>query len=99
MANQGMESDRRVGERRTQYGDMPVWVRVLWRYGIVGATMLYLVWQGTQGFGSTLNAIKDEQRTHISETNFYLRQLCVFTAKTAGADPAACIMPPLERRP
>jgi hypothetical protein len=101
MTTQGTENDRRHSERRTAYnGELPIWARVLWRYGIPGFIALYLVYQGSQGFGLTLDAIKDEQRTHVSETNFYLRQLCVFTAKTAGADPAACILPPTsERRP
>jgi hypothetical protein len=62
-------------------GDLPVWARITFKWGVGSAIALYLVYQVTQAFGSTLVTIRDEQRTHISETNFYLRQVCLNTAK------------------
>jgi hypothetical protein len=68
-----------------QNGDLPVWAKVLFRYGIVGAIALYLVYQGTQGFGRDLLTIRDDLHIHMSETTFYMRQICVNTAKDDAA--------------
>lgn len=70
-------------DRRVRQGDsdLPVWARVLFKYGAITAIALYLIWQNTQGFGATLTSIRDEQRRHIIETNFFLQRVCINTAR------------------
>lgn len=71
---------------------LQAWARVALRYGVASVIAMYLVWWGTQSFGSDLTAMRNEQRMHMSETAFYLRQVCLNTAKD-DAQRAACIPP------
>jgi hypothetical protein len=77
-------------------GNLPIWARILFLYGIPGFIALYLVYQGTQGFGATLTTIRDDLRVHMSETGFYMRQICVNTAKDDAAR-AGCYPPQIGK--
>jgi hypothetical protein len=72
-------------------GDMPVWVRVLYRYGIPGFLALVLVWFLVSSVSDSQAAIQHTLDSHAQQSQqndaiikFYLRQLCINTAKDDG---------------
>jgi len=67
-------------------GDTPLWIRVLYRYGVPAAIALFLVWSMTSAFGSDLHTVKEE----VHDLRYFMRLICVNTAKTE-ADRAQCV--------
>lgn len=77
----------------------PMWVRLLFKYGIPGALCLYLVYMMTATFSGKLDAMGDDLHAHSSlslltnqdlkesavRQEVYLRLLCVNTAKNDEA--------------
>lgn len=66
------------------------WERIANKYGIPAVIALFLVWWLTSGVSADISAIKAALGLHTSETNFYLRQVCLNTAQTENQR-AACI--------
>lgn len=62
----------------------PVWFKAAFIYGPASAIAFYLVFQLSQGQASTLNAIRDDLRTHMTESAIFLRGICLNTAKDEG---------------
>ncbi len=93
-----MESVVRPSSDQPASGD-PLWVRLLYRYGIPGALALYFAYSMTNSFSSKLDAMADLSKAHSSlsilsgqeqressiRQETYLRLLCVNTAKTDEA--------------
>lgn len=77
----------------------PVWIRILYRYGIPGALALYFAYNMTNAFSSKLDAMGETIRAHsslsiltneeikesVARQEIYLRLVCVNTSKTSEA--------------
>jgi hypothetical protein len=88
-----------MGEQQEQNGDFPVWVRVLFRYGIVGFLALAFAYVLIKDVREALAAvhIKIDAHTRRSEQDqsimrFYLRQLCLNTGTSEQAR-SGCMLP------
>ena len=73
-------------------GDTPLWIRILYRYGVPASIALFLTYFITSSIATDVTAM----RTEHQELRFYLRGICLNTAETEQAR-AGCI-PPNERR-
>jgi hypothetical protein len=60
------------------------------KYGALGAIAVFLVWWMANDVTGTLRALDQALTGHVSETNFYLRSICLNTA-TTEAQRAGCI--------
>jgi hypothetical protein len=60
------------------------------KYGVIGAIAVFLVWWMANDVTGTLRALDQALSGHVSETNFYLRSICLNTAQTEGQR-AGCI--------
>ena len=65
------------------------WARIVATVGVPSLISLLLVWFLVSGIVSDVQAM----RTEHQELRFYLRAICVNTAKTE-AERAACVLPP-----
>lgn len=77
-------------------GDTPIWVRILYRYGIPGGIALFLVWFVTSGLTAKLEKNQETLETHVKEQGalmkeqgYLLQQICVNTA-TSDSQRALC---------
>lgn len=71
------------------------WDKTLTKYGVATVIALFLVWWITGDVSGALKSIKGTLEEHVSENNFYLRQVCLNTA-TTESQRVGCI-PPRER--
>jgi hypothetical protein len=71
------------------------WGRLANKYGVPAAIALFLVWWLASGVSADIRDLKTALGIHTSETNFYLRQVCLNTSQTENQR-AACIA--LDRR-
>lgn len=65
--------DRRTGDR---------WERLLTKYGAATMIALFLVWWMSAGISADMKAIRSDLAQHVTETNIYLRQICLNTSAT-----------------
>ena len=65
------------------------WLQVIAKYGPVALIAVFLVWFIAGNLSSDVEAMRDMLRDHISETNYYLRQICINTARDE-AQRASC---------
>lgn len=68
------------------------WERILTKYGAATAIALFMVYWLTSGVSGDVRTLREDVKSHISETNFYLRAICVNVATTEGQR-ANCIIP------
>jgi hypothetical protein len=73
-------------------GDTPLWVRLLYRYGVPAGIALFLTYTLTNSVASDVSAM----RTEHQELRFYLRGICLNTAQTEQQR-SACVPPNSER--
>jgi hypothetical protein len=73
-------------------GDTPVWVKVLYRYGVPAVIALGLTYTLTHDVSANVAAMRAEHQ----EIRFYLRAICINGA-FSDADRARCV-PPGETR-
>jgi hypothetical protein len=59
------------------------------KYGALGAIAVFLVWWMANDVSGTLRALDQALSGHVSETNFYLRSICLNTAQSE-AQRAGC---------
>lgn len=69
-------------------GDTPVWVKVIYRYGIPAAIALFLTYSMTHDVSTNVAAMRAEHQ----ELRFYLRAICVNAAVDDVAI-ARCVSP------
>lgn len=67
-------------------GDTPVWVKVLYRYGVPAVIALGLTWTLTHDVSANVAAMRAE---HM-ELRFYMRAICINSAQSE-ADMARCV--------
>ena len=65
-------------------------IPILAKFGPITAIAVGVVWWLTYSLSGDLHAVKASQERHAMETAFYLRALCVNSAKD-DAQRAACI--------
>ena len=51
------------------------------KYGVAGAIALFLVWWLASNVSGQVTKIQETLGAHVTETNFYLRQICLNTAR------------------
>ena len=74
-------------------GSTPLWVRLLYRYGVPAGIALFLTYFLTQNVSKDVAAVAASQRTmqaEHQELRFYLRAICINTAATEWQR-AACV--------
>jgi len=64
--------------------------RILAKYGLATVLALFFVYWLTSDISGTMRAIQSTLNEHISESTYYLRQVCINTAQDE-AQRAACI--------
>lgn len=69
--------------------------RYLAKYGAATVIALFLVWWMASDVSGSLHSLRTMLESHVSETNFYLRAICLNTSQNE-AQRASCIPP--ERR-
>lgn len=79
---------------------MPVWARILYKYGVPSAIALFLVWfiagqlnKNVQAINEKMDHIGSEVHDHVFQTNFYQHSICVMTAKQSGQPISLCDPP------
>lgn len=72
--------------------DMPAWLRGVYRYGVPSVIALFLVYSMNKTVASDIATIHEELNQHIAEQRFYLRAICLNTAKDE-AGRALCVPP------
>lgn len=72
------------------------WTDILKRYGLASLIAVYLLWWATDGLAMKVDRLVLMMHTHVTESNFYLRALCLNSAQNE-TQRASCI-PPSERR-
>ncbi len=77
-------------------GEIPMWLKVVYRLGVPAGIALFLVWFVTLGFAADIRTVKEALTKHSAEQRFYLRAICINTAQT-DAQRALCIQSDLER--
>ncbi len=85
-----VRNPRDVYEREDD--NMPLWAKVLYRYGVPSAIALGLVWLIGTRILNGIERIELSQQQHNMSTSFYLRQICTLNAEAAGHNPALCSM-------
>ena len=60
---------------------LSLWAQVVARYGPLALIAGILVWYMATGIASDIKSVKDDLHTHMNEQHFYLRQLCINTAR------------------
>lgn len=89
-----MESILRSPNPRDLYereeDNMPLWAKILYRYGVPSAIALGLVWLIATRIMGSLERIENSQHEHASSTAFYLRQICLSNAEAGGHTPYFC---------
>lgn len=85
--------------------NMALWARILYKYGVPSGIALFLVWFTALQLNSSikqvqdqLNTIKTEVHDHVFQTGFYMRAVCIMTAKQSGQPVSMCEPPPLWER-
>lgn len=73
----------------------PNYAKALKDYGALGVIAMFLVWWMASGIATDVRMVKDMVRDHVSESNFYLRAICVNGAHDEK-ERANCVVP--ERR-
>lgn len=68
------------------------WERLLGKYGPTAAIAVFLVWWISNDVSGTLRAIEFTLNTHVSESVFYLRAICLNAAKDER-ERANCVPP------
>lgn len=71
-------------------------IRLLDRFGPWVVIAGFLIYWVTNGLSAKVDAINSSVTSHVSESNFYMRQICLNTAKD-DAQRASCIPPPPPR--
>jgi hypothetical protein len=66
--------------------------KVLEKYGLATVLALFFVWWVTSDLSGSVRAIQDTLTEHISESAYYMRQICLNTAQDESQR-AACIAP------
>lgn len=69
---------------------MPLWAKILYKYGVPSAIALGLVWIVSTRILAGIDEIKTDQKQHSMMTGFYLYQICVTAAEQAGRSEALC---------
>jgi hypothetical protein len=69
-------------------GLTPLWVRLVYRYGVPAAIALFLTYTITSSVASDVTAMRQE---HL-ELRFYLRGICLNTAQSESQR-SACVPP------
>ncbi len=69
-------------------GNTPMWVKVLYRYGVPAVIALGLTWTLTHDVAANVSAMRAEHQ----EIRFYLRAICINSA-TSEAEWARCVPP------
>jgi hypothetical protein len=84
-------------------GDLPVWVRVLFRYGIVGFLCLVFAWVLLKDVRESQAAIRADIAAHFKQSEqfdaalrYYLWRVCLNTAPTEP-ERAGCVLPSESR--
>ena len=80
-------------------GITPLWVRLLYRYGVPAGIALFLTYFLTQNVTRDMAAMRgdvSQMRSEHQELRFFLRAICINTAETEWQR-AACV-PPNEAR-
>ena len=79
---------------------MPIWARIIYKYGVPSAIALFLVWIVATQLLAAVRDIQDSLRRvetgihdHSYQTNFYMRATCINTAVQAGQNVALCDPP------
>lgn len=84
---------------------MPLWAKVLYRYGVPSAIALFLVWfvsarilktmeDMKSDMNGSLKSIGSEVHDHVFQTGYYMHAMCVMTAKQSGQPASLCENPP-----
>lgn len=66
----------------------PWWYRAVERFGVLAAFAAFLLWYVTLGPGND-RTLADTLNRHVTETQFYLRAICLNTAQSDNQR-AAC---------
>lgn len=88
-----MESIVRPNPRETyerEEDTMPLWAKILYRYGVPSVIALGLVWLIGTRILATMERIEQSQQRHEMSTQFYLRQICITGAAAAGQPSGLC---------
>lgn len=75
-------TERRVGEH---------WERILTKYGAATLIALGLVWWLASNVSGQVAEVRKTLDAHVTETNFYLKNICINTAQIESQR-AACIL-------
>lgn len=93
-----MHNTRQVYEREED--NMPIWAKILYRYGVPSAIALFLVWVvATRILGAmdmmmkSVNEMHTEIHEHMTQTGFYMHSMCVGISVQSGQNPAVCDIP------
>lgn len=78
-----------TGDER-RFGDR--WERILGKYGLATVIALGLTAWLASNVSGQVSKVRETLDLHVSETNFYLRQVCINTAQNEGQR-AGCIPP------
>ena len=70
--------------------------RILTKWGLATLLALGLVWWIATDVSGTMRDIRNKLDTHMNDTTFYLRQVCLNTA-TNESQRAGCIPAPIMR--
>lgn len=77
-------------------GDMPIWIRAAYRYGVPSVIALGLVYFLTMHVDGMVHAMSESLQYHITEQKFFLRAICINTAMSESQR-LNCV-PPSEAR-
>ena len=86
---------RQAFERETD--NMPVWAKILYKYGVPSAIALFLVWfiavqllAAVRDVQASLKRVEEGIHNHAYQTSFYMRAMCINTAVQSGQSTALC---------
>lgn len=71
---------------------IPFYAQIISKYGLATFLAVYLVWQLSTGVSGKIEKIQVSLNEHISETAYYLRQICINSAQDE-TQRAACLAP------
>lgn len=57
------------------------WIEAAYKLGIPGVIAIFLIWWVTTVVFAKVGSIEQTLNEHVATTNFYLRQVCLNTAK------------------
>jgi hypothetical protein len=88
-----------MGETQEPNGDTPVWVKVLFRYGIVGFLALVFAWVLIKDVRDALAAVQADLAVHTKHSEqddaalrYYLWRVCLNTADS-DVERSGCVLP------